>query len=70
MLLGWLSAILSGITSFIHGLPFLTGLWGGSLYLPVLGGITLSTVLFFDLGVYLLVCGSVLKVLFLAQEEN
>lgn len=70
MILGWLSAILSGIASFYHGLPFMTGLWGSSLYLPVIGSITFSTVLFFDLGVYLLVCGAILKILFLVQEEK
>lgn len=57
----------AGISSLFAGVPFMTGLW---VY-PVIGGIEipLSTVLFFDIGVYLVVVGSVTSIA-LALEEG
>lgn len=57
----------AGIPSLFAGVPFMTGLW---VY-PVIGGIEipLSTVLVFDIGVYLVVVGSVTSIA-LALEEG
>jgi multicomponent Na+:H+ antiporter subunit B len=55
---GVLLAILSGLPAVLQGLPFLTHLW----WQMPLGGVTelpLSTVLLFDLGVYLCVWGAI-----------
>lgn len=65
---GLLIAILSGIAGWLTGKPFLTGLWwvassGGSKTLA------LGTPLFFDVGVFLAVLGTLLT-LILALEEN
>ncbi len=49
--LGVLIALLSGLPSLIGGEPYMTHLWGEVL------GVKVSTVLLFDLGVYLAVWG-------------
>lgn len=56
-------SIISGLPAWLPGLPFLTHLWTQSL------GIPLSTVLLFDLGVYLCVWGA-LSALLLALIES
>ncbi len=59
-------AILSGfIPKVISGLPFLTGIWF-SEPVPVLG--LIGTALFFDTGVYLVVVGVSLTILFTISE--
>lgn len=64
---GLLLAALSGLLSFAFGVPFLTGLWAS----PVILGVTidLSTVMFFDIGVYLVVVGSITSIA-LALEDR
>jgi len=58
---------LSGVVSVFAGVPFMTGLWA----YPTLFGneIALSTVLTFDIGVYLVVVGTITSVA-LALEER
>jgi multisubunit Na+/H+ antiporter MnhB subunit len=55
-LLGWglLLAAGSGLPGMVGGQAFLTGQWGGSI--PGIG--KLSTVLLFDVGIYLVVLGA------------
>jgi len=64
---GLLLAALSGLVSFAFEVPFLTGLWAS----PTILGITvdLSTVMFFDIGVYLVVVGAITSIA-LALEER
>jgi multicomponent Na+:H+ antiporter subunit B len=64
---GLLLATLSGIASLPAGTAFLTGLWSA----PSLFGVTvdISTVLFFDIGVYLVVVGAITSIA-LALEER
>ncbi|MEQ8402946.1 MAG: Na+/H+ antiporter subunit B [Roseitalea porphyridii] len=64
---GLFLAALSGFASLFFGVPFLTGLWTS----PEILGVTvdLSTVLFFDIGVYFVVVGSVTSIA-LALEER
>lgn len=65
---GLLVALASGLPSLVAGQPYLTGLWLGTP-LPVVG--KLGTPLLFDVGVYLVVVGIVLAILFaLAEEER
>ena len=62
-----LLATLSGLLSLFFDVPFLTGLWTS----PNLFGVQLdlSTPLFFDIGVYFVVVGSITSVA-LALEER
>jgi multicomponent Na+:H+ antiporter subunit B len=64
---GLLLAAFSGLPSFFASVPFLTGLW----VTPVVFGveIPLSTPLVFDIGVYLVVVGSIGSI-GLALEER
>ncbi len=64
---GLLLATLSGLLSLFFDVPFLTGLWTS----PHLFGVELdlSTPLFFDIGVYFVVVGSITSVA-LALEER
>ncbi|WP_295806189.1 Na+/H+ antiporter subunit B [uncultured Nitratireductor sp.] len=64
---GLLVAAISGWLSVVFNVPFMTGLW---IKVSVLGvPVDLSTVLFFDIGVYLVVLGSITSVA-LALEER
>ncbi|WP_157015056.1 Na+/H+ antiporter subunit B [Mesorhizobium xinjiangense] len=64
---GLLLAALSGVLSVFFGVPFLTGLWAT----PHLFGVELdlSTVMFFDIGVYFVVVGAITSI-GLALEER
>ena len=64
---GLLLSTFSGLASLAAGVPFMTGLW---LHLPLPGeGIDVSTVMSFDIGVYLVVVGAFSTIL-LALEES
>jgi len=64
--LGVLTSAASGILSLLAGKPFLTALWFKHT-LPVLGKV--GTPLLFDMGVYLLVLGVTLMIIFALVEE-
>jgi multicomponent K+:H+ antiporter subunit A len=67
--LGLLAASLTGVGAWLGAKPFLSAL-AGDFTLPVLGAIHVSTVLFFDLGVYMLVVGAaVLMLIALAHQS-
>lgn len=63
---GVLAAAFSGLLPLLAGKPFLTALWIKEP-LPVLGKV--GTPLLFDVGVYLLVLGVVLKIIFALAED-
>ena len=63
---GLVTAAGSGLVAVWDGQPFLTGLWL-PYPIPFLG--KLGTVFFFDLGVYLVVLGTTLLILFTLEEE-
>lgn len=64
---GLMMAVLSGVASLFVGAKFLTGLWA---FPTILGGdVGLSTPLFFDIGVYLVVVGAISSIA-LALEER
>ena len=63
---GLLMATVSGLIGIVAGKPFMTALWS-SQQLPVLGKV--GTPLLFDLGVYLVVLGITLKIIFALAEE-
>lgn len=64
--LGLLAALVSGGLPLLAGKPFMTGLWLAEP-VAVLGKI--GTPLLFDLGVYLVVLGTMLLVIFTLAEE-
>lgn len=59
-------ALISGIAPLFIGEPFMTGLWLEQP-IPVLGAV--GTALFFDIGVYLVVIGVTLTILFTIYEN-
>lgn len=64
---GLLLSTLSGLISAIFGVPFMTGLW---IYPEIFGvEVPLATVMSFDVGVYLVVVGSITSIA-LALEER
>lgn len=71
-LIGWglCIAIGSGVFGMFSGLPFLSALWV-ELGVPVFGMLKVGTPLLFDIGVYLVVIGTVLNILLaLAEAED
>lgn len=63
---GLLLSTLSGIASMIYGVPFMSGLW---FYPSIFGQeVPLSTVTSFDIGVYLVVVGSIASVALTLEE--
>ncbi len=65
MPIGLSLALLSGFAPLLSGLPFMTGLWADAP-IPVLG--LVGSALFFDTGVYLVVIGVVLTIIFTISE--
>lgn len=64
---GLLVSGLSGVVSLFKDMPFLTGQWAE---VHILGlAVDISTILFFDIGVYLVVVGAITSIA-LAPEER
>jgi multicomponent K+:H+ antiporter subunit A len=66
---GLLAAVTAGVSAWSQSLPFLAAL-DAHVHLPLLGDIHLSTVLLFDLGVYLLVVGATLLILVALAHQS
>ncbi|HET9865233.1 MAG TPA: monovalent cation/H+ antiporter subunit A [Steroidobacteraceae bacterium] len=66
---GLLAAATAGVSAWSQSLPFLSAL-EANVHLPVLGDVHLSTVLLFDLGVYLLVVGGTLLILVALAHQS
>jgi multicomponent Na+:H+ antiporter subunit B len=65
---GLLCAIFSGLPALLFGQPYLTAWWGQVKILDFVD-IKLGTPLLFDIGVYLVVLGVMLKILLPLEEE-
>lgn len=65
---GLLLAAVSGVAALFVGDPFLTGLWL-DLHIPGIGEVPLSTVLLFDVGVFLVVLGVTMLIILTLAEE-
>lgn len=59
---GAITMIVPGLLSAAYGLPYLTGLWWKDI-------VAIGTPLFFDIGVYLAIIGSVLTVLLRLDQD-
>ncbi|MEN8150725.1 MAG: Na+/H+ antiporter subunit B [Planctomycetota bacterium] len=64
---GLVVALVAAVSAPLAGEPLLTGLWA-PFTVPLIG--KLSTVLLFDVGVHLVVVGSVLQILLALGEER
>lgn len=64
---GLFIALSSGLIGLFAGRPFLTGLWT-YLYLPGIGSLEVGTPVLFDIGVYLLVFGITITMVFALEE--
>lgn len=64
---GLFVAVSSGLISLLAGRPFLTGLWT-YIFLPGIGRMEVGTPVLFDIGVYLLVFGITLTMVFSLEE--
>ena len=60
---GLLIALASGVPALFRGQPFLTASWFG-------GAVALGTPVLFDIGVFLVVAGVVLMMIFTLAEES
>lgn len=65
---GLLLSALSGIFSIFMGVPLLTGIWGSFEFLRVT--VDISTVLTFDIGVYLVVLGAMSSIALTLEERE
>ncbi len=63
---GLLLAALSGVAALFAGQPFMSGLWWPQ---PIPGIGKLSTILLFDTGVFLVVWGAALLIIFTLNED-
>ncbi len=67
---GLLCAAASGLPGLLLGLPYLTALWGGSLPTLLAGDLKFGTPLLFDVGVYLVVAGAALLMVFTMADDQ
>ena len=70
VLVGLTVAISSGLLSVSLGQPFLTGVWGPELYIPLVGKLKLGSVFLFDVGVFVLVMGFGIGLAFAFSDEE
>jgi len=68
--IGLLVALLSAVMPWLTGKTFFTGLWGGQIWLPVLGDLKIGTPLMFDIGVFLVVTGVAAKLLLVLLSQT
>lgn len=64
---GLLMAVLSGMASIVAGFPFMTGLWAFPAFLG--GEVPISSTLFFDIGVYLVIVGAIVAIALSLEER-
>ena len=62
-------ALMSVMLSLVFSKPLMTGLWA-KIYVPLLGVQHIGTPLLFDTGVFLVVVGVVLTIVFTLSEES
>ncbi|HEX5420821.1 MAG TPA: hydrogen gas-evolving membrane-bound hydrogenase subunit E, partial [Gammaproteobacteria bacterium] len=67
--LGLLAATAAGASAWLASRPFLTSL-AAEVHLPLLGALHISTVLLFDIGVYMLVIGATLLILAVLAHQS
>lgn len=68
--LGLMCALGSAVLPLFLGEEFFTGIWGGSIWLPLVGKVKIGTVMFFDIGVFMVVTGVAAKMLLVLFEQH
>ena len=68
-IVGLALSLLAGLMAIVQGDIFLTGVWSPA-YVDGSSALPLSSVLVFDVGVYLVVMGAVLTVVFAIEEDK
>jgi multicomponent Na+:H+ antiporter subunit B len=68
--MGLLVALGSALLPLFTGKTFFTGLWGGEIWLPMVGKLKIGTPMFFDIGVYIVVTGVAAKLLLVLLEQS
>jgi multisubunit Na+/H+ antiporter MnhB subunit len=68
--LGLLVAFGSAVLPIFVGKTFFTGLWGGEIWLPMVGKLKIGTPMFFDIGVYIVVTGVAAKLLLVLLAQS
>jgi multicomponent Na+:H+ antiporter subunit B len=68
--IGVAAAGVSGIFALFQGLPYFTGLWDGGVPTLIADQLKFGTPLLFDIGVYLVVIGVGVLMIFAVAEEN
>jgi len=68
--LGLMLSLSAAVFPLFLGDEFFTGIWGGSIWLPAIGKIKIGTVLFFDIGVFLVVTGVTAKMLLVLFAQH
>lgn len=66
---GLLIASLSGVIALATQNPYMTGKWLGEIWLPVIGKVGIGTPFLFDVGVYFVVFGMTVQVIFSLLSE-
>ena len=66
---GLLASLSSGLLGMLAGTPFMTGVWLKTT-LPGIGEVDFGTPLIFDIGVYLVVTGIILSIVFNMEEAR
>lgn len=68
--IGLLISFFSGfVGTLIDGVSFMTGVWQGELWLPIVGNSKFGTPFYFDIGVFFVVVGVITKVFLLLEDE-
>jgi multicomponent Na+:H+ antiporter subunit B len=67
--IGLLTAVISAMLPWLTGVTFFSGLWGGEIWLPVIGKLKFGTPLMFDIGVFLVVTGVAAKLLLVLMSQ-
>lgn len=65
---GLLMSSLAGVASVFAHVPFMTGIWGAFYFLGA--KIDISSILFFDVGVYLVVVGTITSIALSLEERE
>jgi multicomponent Na+:H+ antiporter subunit B len=67
--LGLIVAASSGFVAVLTGEAYMTGVWA-TVWLPLVGEVDLGSVLLFDVGIYLVVAGITLMIVFALMESQ
>lgn len=59
----------SGLLGLASYKPFMTGVWQGQLWLPLVGNTKFGTPFYFDIGVFLVVVGVIIKIFLVLEEQ-